>query len=116
MANVGPYAIGGVTEQTQRIFAALSDPTRRAIFNHLTESGSATPTELADLYPISRQAVSKHLSLLGDAGLVTRTAQGRESIYTANPSGLDQVAVWMDQVDTAWTNRLQKLKRTVENT
>ena len=59
-------------ERLSRVFAALADPTRRAILHRL-RSGEATVAELADAFPISQPAVSRHLRVLGEAGLVTRT-------------------------------------------
>ncbi|GAA2786181.1 metalloregulator ArsR/SmtB family transcription factor [Saccharopolyspora taberi] len=55
----------------EQVFAALADPTRRAILAELASAGPATATELADRLPITRQAIAKHLALLTDAGLVT---------------------------------------------
>ncbi|HZD03509.1 MAG TPA: metalloregulator ArsR/SmtB family transcription factor, partial [Longimicrobiales bacterium] len=67
----------------QPLFAALSDPTRRALFERLTARGPATATSLAAELPVSRQAVAKHLSALAAAGLVERTNVGREVHYSA---------------------------------
>ena len=81
---------------------ALGDPTRRAIFACLAERPRAV-RELADELPVSRPAVSQHLKVLKDAGLVTERAVGTRRIYRLNPAG---VAALRDQLDTFWIRAL----------
>ena len=69
------------------VFHALADPTRRSLIETISESPEATPTSLASELPISRQAVSKHLAALADAGLVEGTRHGREHPLPARASG-----------------------------
>ncbi len=97
------------------VFAALADPTRRAIVDALLRDGTTSvPTLTADL-PITRQAVAKHLATLGEAGLVTRArAPGREVRYALRPGALRPAATWIDQAERAWENRLERLKAVVE--
>jgi ArsR family transcriptional regulator, cadmium/lead-responsive transcriptional repressor len=95
------------------VFAALADPTRRHLLNHLAESGEATATELAGDLPISRQAVSKHLALLEDAGLVAPTRAGREVRYRLSTPPLDAAMAWMAAVGARWDARLAALDRHV---
>ena len=95
------------------VFAALADPTRRHLVRQLAESGEATATELAGDLPISRQAVSKHLALLEDAGLVAPARQGREVRYRLSTPPLDAAMEWMAAVGARWDERLAALERHV---
>jgi DNA-binding transcriptional ArsR family regulator len=92
------------------VFAALSDPTRRQVVQCLAEA-PATATELAGRFPISRQAVSKHLSLLDEAGLVTAERAGRELRFQLTPAAFADAMTWMADVGAQWDTRLQALKR-----
>lgn len=95
------------------LFAALSDPTRLDIFEHLAASGPATATELAKTVPVSRQAVAKHLSVLDEVGLVERSQSGREVRYSAQPATLGSVVRWVGRVGDEWDERLARLRRVV---
>lgn len=79
------------------VFVALGDPVRRALLRRLAE-GPARVVDLAGDHDISRPAVSRHLKVLGDAGLVVGTAQGRERHYTLVPSALEPVAALLAQL------------------
>ena len=89
-------------------FAALADPTRRAILSRLTE-GEATVTELAEPFPISVQAVSKHLKVLERAGLITRSrsAQLRPSRLQGAP--LKAAADWLEHYSRFWQGSFDRL-------
>jgi DNA-binding transcriptional ArsR family regulator len=93
------------------VFDALADATRRQVLRRLAERGPQTPTELADQLPVSRQAVSKHLDVLGRAGLVTSARSGRETRFTFQPEPLGDAADWMAEVGSTWDRRLAALKR-----
>ena len=80
----------------QRAFAALADPTRREVFERLAH-GPRAVGELARGLPVSRPAVSQHLKVLKDAGLVTDRAEGARRVYQIDPQGLGQVRAWLDQ-------------------
>ncbi len=92
---------------------ALADPTRRAVLRRLAD-GPANPTELAGELPVSRQAVSKHLEVLREAGLVSGDRAGREHRYRLTPGPMDDAASWMADVGTRWDRRLADLKREFE--
>ena len=92
-----------------RVFAALSDPTRRTVFDLLIDGGAASATHLAGELPVSRQAVAKHLAVLEEAGLVTRQRAGREKRFHADPVALDEVSQWISQVGATWEARLRRL-------
>lgn len=96
------------TDQLSRTFAALADPTRRAILARLAEA-DATVTELAALFPISQPAISRHLKVLEHAGLVARgrVAQARPSRLVTDP--LDEAAEWIDTYRDTWQGRLGRL-------
>lgn len=75
---------------------ALADPTRRAIFEHLAECPSPVGL-MADLLPVSRPAVSQHLKVLKDAGLVTDQRDGTRRIYRVDPNGLAELRAYLDR-------------------
>lgn len=77
-------------------FAALSDPTRREVFQRL-QSGGLPVGEIARDLPVSRPAVSQHLKVLKDAGLVADRADGTRRIYYIDPKGLAAMRAWLDQ-------------------
>jgi DNA-binding transcriptional ArsR family regulator len=97
------------TDQLSLTFAALSDPTRRAILARLAQDGEVTVNELAQPFPFSVQAVSKHLKVLERAGLITRgrAAQLRPSRLEGAP--LYEVASWLEQYREIWEGRLDRL-------
>lgn len=98
----------------QPLFAALADPTRRAVFERLTSRGPASATTLARELPVTRQAIAKHLAVLDEAGLVDRRTSGREVEYTARPNALGDVASWISRVGAEWDGRLEKLRDSLE--
>ena len=92
-------------------FAALGDPTRREIFARIAERPRAVG-ELARELPVSRPAVSQHLRVLKDAGLVMDRADGNRRIYQANPAGL---AALRAQLDTFWNQALATFEQVVDH-
>ena len=95
-------------DRLSEVFSALADPTRRAILARLTE-GEATVNQLAEPFPISLQAVSKHLKVLERAGLITRgrEAQWRPCRLDAGP--LRDVADWIVAYERFWEQRYDRL-------
>ena len=91
-------------------WTALGDPTRRAIFERLVEHPSAV-TDLALKLPVSRPAVSQHLKVLKEAGLVTDKRAGKQRIYQVDPEGL---AALRAELDRYWTKTLAAYKAVVE--
>lgn len=91
------------------VLGALADPTRRTIFEAVARTGPLSATRLADDLPVSRQAVTKHLDRLADAGLVAADKVGRETLWTATPAPLDDARAWLSDVGAAWDRRLSGL-------
>jgi DNA-binding transcriptional ArsR family regulator len=100
--------------QVDSVFGALADPTRRRLVETLARGGTVTASGLAEQLPITRQAVSKHLSALRGADLVTSTRVGRETHYVLRPQPLDEAAQWIQMVGAEWDDRLGALRRSVE--
>lgn len=96
------------SDRTNDVFAALADPTRRALLDTLAKR-PATPTELAAAFPVTRQAISKHLGVLRAAGLVDAEATGRERRYTFASAPLRPVTTWIGELEARWDARLSAL-------
>jgi DNA-binding transcriptional ArsR family regulator len=99
-----------VTAYQGTALAALADPTRRVIFELVAERPSAV-VDLAGALPISRPAVSQHLKVLKDAGLVSARAEGNRRIYQADPEGLAELRGYLEQF---WTKALHSYKALIE--
>ena len=93
-----------------RALTALSDPTRRRVFERLKPGGRAVG-EIAKGLPVSRPAVSQHLKVLKEAGLVRETRDGTRRIYEIDPKGLGQLRRWLDQF---WDTALDAFRAEVE--
>ncbi|HRP06122.1 MAG: winged helix-turn-helix transcriptional regulator [Phycisphaerales bacterium] len=89
---------------------ALADPTRRRIVELLAR-GDRTAGELVKAFDISAPAISQHLNVLREAGLVKTRADGQTRIQSLNPEGLDQVGAWLDKTRSFWSRRLDALER-----
>ena len=85
-----------MTNATRNAFDALGDPTRRAIFEHVVR-GPAAVVAIARELPVSRPAVSQHLKVLKEAGLVTEQAQGTHRIYRVDPRGVARMRADLDR-------------------
>jgi DNA-binding transcriptional ArsR family regulator len=92
------------------IFRALADPTRRAVYERLT-GGEANATELRRGLPISQPAMSQHLAVLRQAGLVGERREGRHVQYRLNPDGLRPLQDWMLRYRVFWPQRIEALKQ-----
>jgi DNA-binding transcriptional ArsR family regulator len=91
-----------------RSFAALADPTRRAILERLL-AGSASFTELAEPFEMSRPAVVKHLRALENAGMIARDGSKARPIYRIEPDGLDAARAWIERHARLWEQSLDRL-------
>jgi DNA-binding transcriptional ArsR family regulator len=94
----------------ERVFTALTDPTRRSVFERLRD-GPKPVGEIARGLPVSRPAVSQHLKVLKDAGLVGDRSEGTRRIYHIDPKGLGAMRAWLDQF---WESALAALAAEVE--
>ena len=99
-----------IDSQVHLFFVALADPTRRLLFEQLCEEGSGTATSFAARLPMTRQAVTKHLVTLAEAGLVTVHEEGRERRYVPQPESLQAVTAWIAEVEARWDKRLAALR------
>jgi DNA-binding transcriptional ArsR family regulator len=99
-----------VTYQACRQLDALGDPTRRAIFERIAK-GPLAVVEIARTLPVSRPAVSQHLKVLKDAGLVTDTSEGTRRVYSIDQAGLAAVREYFDRF---WDKALDAFRRTAE--
>lgn len=91
------------------VFLALADPTRRKMIEQLSVLGPVTITQLTEVFPITRQAVTKHLDTLHDAGLVATERRGRERIVTFRPEPLREATDWVSTIEARWDRRLAAL-------
>jgi DNA-binding transcriptional ArsR family regulator len=91
-------------------FTALADPTRRDIIETLAVRETAFG-ELADRFDMSRPAVSQHLRVLREAGMVTVRADAQRRIYSLNDASLDEIVSWIERVRKFWNGRLDTLER-----
>ena len=91
------------------VFAALADPTRRRILERLYREGARSVSELAAPLTMTRQAVSKHLAVLEQAGLLERERRGRESLVRPRLEPLDDVGAWVEACSAVWGERLRSL-------
>ena len=90
------------------VFAALSDPTRRSIVRRLAD-GEATVLELAEPFPISLPAISRHLKVLERAGLISRGRDGQRRPCQLRPEPLAEIVAWAEHTRAAWEQRLDQL-------
>jgi DNA-binding transcriptional ArsR family regulator len=95
---------------TDNVFRALADPTRRAIFEHLSRDGEQTVHALTDRAGVSQPAVSKHLGVLNRARLVRCRHAGRETHYSAHPQALAPLVDWMSVYGAFWRDRFDQLE------
>jgi DNA-binding transcriptional ArsR family regulator len=96
------------------VFAALGDATRLEIVTLLCRSGPASIARLADGFDVTRQAVTKHLHVLEEAGLVKSSKHGREVVWELEPARLDDAKKWLDVVSQQWDDALERLRDFVE--
>lgn len=96
------------------VFAALGDETRLRILSKLSSGGPLSITQLTDGEAVTRQAITKHLGVLEEAGLVRGARSGREVRWELDLAPLDTARSCLDQVSRRWDERLERLRRIVE--
>jgi DNA-binding transcriptional ArsR family regulator len=102
------------SEPDDALWSAIGDPSRRRVLDLIVRRGEASASWLAGQVPFSRQAVSKHLTVLEEAGLIARRKQGREVLYQVNASRMDQATRAMADLASQWDRRLATIKQLAE--
>jgi DNA-binding transcriptional ArsR family regulator len=97
----------------EAVFVALANPTRRHLLEHLA-MGPTTATGIAVRFPVTRQAVVKHLGALEHAGIVVKERHGREVHYRLDSAPLGEASAWLTTLAARWEQRLLRLKHYVE--
>lgn len=103
-----------VDDVDDALWSAIGDPVRRRLLDMLLTDGGGTATSLSDRLPVSRQAVTKHLGVLGRAGLVHGVTAGRERHYEISETQFARAVTQLNAVGTAWDSRLARIKRIAE--
>jgi ArsR family transcriptional regulator, cadmium/lead-responsive transcriptional repressor len=103
-----------MAQTDDELWSAIGDPSRRRVLDLLVTNGEVSASWLAGHVPFSRQAVSKHLVVLEQAGLVSRHKQGREVLYQVKADRLDQATRAMANLAAQWDRRLHAIKRLAE--
>lgn len=96
------------------LWSAVGDPTRRRMLDLLLHDSGGTATTLSEHLPVTRQAVAKHLAVLGRAGLVRATPSGRERRYEVDETQLARATAQLSSVGATWDARLRRIKRLAE--
>ena len=96
------------------LFAALGDATRLGLLVSLCASGPVSLTRLANRFEVSRQAITKHLGVLEEAGLVRSSREGRERIWTLEAQRLDDAHAYLERISRQWDDALSRLQAFVE--
>jgi DNA-binding transcriptional ArsR family regulator len=109
-----PSAWSGHLAETAPLFSALGDETRLALVNRLSAEGPQSITRLTTGSAITRQAITKHLRVLAEAGLVHDSRRGRERIWTLDANRLDEARLYLDQIAQRWDEALERLRQFVE--
>lgn len=97
------------------VFAALGDPTRLRLVGRLSTEGPLSIAQLSEDAGVTRQAVTKHLHSLSDAGLVRGSRSGRERIWELEPKRLERARRYLDQISHEWDSAIARLKAFVED-
>lgn len=98
------------TADISTVMRALADPTRRAVFERVVGANEITVVELTRGSSVTQGAISQHLKLLKQAGLVAERPEGRNVYYRAEPRGLAPLADWMSHYDVFWRERFANLR------
>ena len=99
-----------MSDHLDSTFAALSDPTRRGILARLAQ-GELSVGELAEAFPITQSAISRHLQVLEHAGLVARRRDGQRRLCRLEAEPFREARAWMDRTRASWESRLDRLER-----
>jgi len=97
------------------VYSAVADPTRRELIRMLSEADELPLYELTAAFDMGRTAISKHLTVLKEAGLVSERKVGRETRYRLNPAPLQEIQDWVSYYQQFWDVRIARLKSLLEN-
>lgn len=111
----GASAPAAAADRPAPIFAALGDETRLSLVARLDAAGPLSIARLTEGYPMTRQAVTKHLNVLAEAGLVRSARQGRETVWELSPAPLDAARRFLDRLSARWDERIERLRERVED-
>ncbi|MBC7661727.1 MAG: helix-turn-helix transcriptional regulator [Chitinophagaceae bacterium] len=104
-----------VLSEKAQIFAALGDETRLKLVTRLADGEAHSITQLAEGFPLTRQAITKHLRVLEGVGLVHSVKTGRESQFQLDPKPMDDLKVYIAEVSKRWDDHLDRLKNFLES-
>jgi len=102
-------------QEAAPLFAALGDATRLQLLMRLSASGPESIAQMSEKSAVTRQAITKHLQVLADAGLVTGERRGREHIWRLRPQRLRDVHAHLDRISQQWEDALERLRAFVED-
>ena len=103
-----------ISEEATQVFAALGDPTRRRIVEVLADGQARRLSDLVEEFDSTRQTVTRHLDVLGSAGITSTVRQGRERYTSLSAQAFDPVRDWLSHYDRFWDERLAQLKALIE--
>lgn len=96
-------------ESLDAVFSALAHPTRRDMIARLVEHGESTAGELGEPFAIAQPTASRHLAVLEEAGIVTRSVEGRLHRFSLDPTALDEARAWIDRHRSFWEGSMERL-------
>ena len=102
------------SDATATVFAALGDSTRLSLVLALSRGNRQSIAQLTEDKALTRQAISKHLRILENAGIVSSRHEGRENLFTLNPNALNELRTYVEQISEQWDTSLARLKAFVE--
>ena len=105
----------GTVEEAAPLFAALGDGTRLGLLRRLSAEGPLSITRLSEGTGVTRQAITRHLRTLGDAGLIRDRRRGRERLWEFDPTQLEEAKRALDRIATQWDDALDRLRTFVED-
>ena len=100
--------------EEQDVFAALGDPTRRRILELLADGSVLRVSDISEAFDMTRQAVTKHLNILRDAGMTETRWQGRDRLTSVSGTAVDPLRAWLAKYDAFWSEKLAQLKQNIE--
>lgn len=108
-------AAAALADEAAPVFAALSDSTRLRLIGRLSTDGPLSTTRLSDGTGVTRQAITRHLETLGDAGLVRHARRGRERVWELDRKRLEKAQRYLDEVAAQWDAAAERLRAFVES-